>query len=372
MCSRSGAYEPTEGYAQGAVGNIDSALLRARGTGADTSEGFNKGRSPDDSAATVHGGLMRFRRTRVADRKSLARSGRLAALVFVALVSISIATSGCGQAPLRAQTAAQSQAPAGTQAQSQAALVSQTPSAEAAQPTAATNVTHTTDLHEKVMAEQGRGPGMTAPSIPTITTTVTTEASPPASTPVSTPADPSPKKDGLTTVVLTGGQTPLKGTWGGTAERLASFLLKACPSPHFTVPTSVLAGYYVRYCADAGLRADLLWAQMIHETGYGMYGGAVAPDQNNFAGIGATGNGEPGVVFTTAEAGVMAQVAHMVAYVYASSPVAWANETVDPRFDLVDPRGIVTVLSDLDGRWAVPGTGYGEAVEAIARAINAD
>jgi hypothetical protein len=131
-----------------------------------------------------------------------------------------------------------------------------------------------------------------------------------------------------------------------------------------------LAEYYVRCCAEAGLRADLLWAQMIHETGYGMYGGDVSPEQNNFAGVGATGGGAPGTTFTSAEAGVMAHVAHMVAYVYVSSPVSWANSAVDPRFDMVNPRGVASVLSDLDARWAVPGAGYGERVENIARAIN--
>ena len=35
----------------------------------------------------------------------------------------------------------------------------------------------------------------------------------------------------------------------------------------------------------------------------------------------------------------MAQVAHMIAYVYVTSPVAWANSTTDPRYDLVSPRG---------------------------------
>ena len=109
---------------------------------------------------------------------------------------------------------------------------------------------------------------------------------------------------------------------------------------------------------------------MIHETGYGMYGGAVVPEQNNYAGIGATGGGEPGASFPTAEAGVIAHVAHMVAYVYASSPVSWADATTDPRFDFVNPRGAASVLADLNGRWAVPGTTYGQNIEAIVRAIN--
>jgi N-acetylmuramoyl-L-alanine amidase len=172
-------------------------------------------------------------------------------------------------------------------------------------------------------------------------------------------------------VVVSEGQTPLKGVWNGTADQLASFLLEACPSPGFTVPTPVLAEYYVRYCAEAGLRADLLWAQMIHETGYGMYGGDVRPEQNNYVGIGATGGGTAGASFPTAEAGVMAHVAHMVAYVYTVSPVSWADASTDPRFDMVSPRGIVSVLADLNGRWAVPGTTYGQSIEAIAQAISA-
>ena len=181
-------------------------------------------------------------------------------------------------------------------------------------------------------------------------------------------ADASP--DGPTALVLTEGQTPLRGTWSGTADRLAAYLLGICPTPSFTVSAQALADHYVRYAAEAGLRADLLWAQMIHETGYGTYGGCVTPDQNNYAGIGATGGGEPGWSFSTAEAGVLAHIAHMVAYVYESSPVEWANASTDPRFDFVNPRGVAVVLADLNGRWAVPGTTYGERIEEIVRAIN--
>jgi len=173
-----------------------------------------------------------------------------------------------------------------------------------------------------------------------------------------------------TSTVLTDGHTPLRGLWDGNADTLAAFLLAESPAPAFSVSPSTLASYYVRYCGEVGLRADLLWAQMLHETGYGRYGGAVSGAQNNFAGIGATGGGEPGVSFPSAETGVMAHVAHMVAYVYTVSPVAWAGPASDPRFDQVTPRGAATVLADLNGRWAVPGTSYGQRIEGIARAIN--
>jgi len=219
-------------------------------------------------------------------------------------------------------------------------------------------------LHERVMAEHR----LREASSVAYQSTTTTSA--PPLEPAATPSDPAGGSVDATAVVLTEGQTPLKGIWSGTAERLAAYLIGICPSPSFTVPVLDLAGYYVRYCAEAGLRADLLWAQMIHETGYGMYGGCVAPEQNNYAGIGATGGGEPGITFATAEAGVIAHVAHMVAYVYDQSPVAWADATADPRFDFVNPRGAAVVLADLNGRWAVPGTTYGQSVEGIALAIN--
>ena len=297
---------------------------------------------------------MRSHGTVAADRKSVFRASLLGIAMLVTLAITSTIASGCGGTPQLSQAPEQ-----------------QTPPVSAPQPANVGTVDQLANqrsLHEMVMAEQSGERGVAAAVDPTTTTLVTSGAQLVASAFVNPPVE----RNDPSSVVRTGGETPLRGTWSGTAERLASFLLKACPSPHFTVPTSVLADYYVRYCAEAGLRADLLWAQMIHETGYGMFGGAVAPEQNNYAGIGATGGGEQGVAFATAEAGVMAQVAHMVAYVYASSPVAWANETVDPRFDLVAPRGAVSVLHDLDGRWAVPGTSYGEAVEGIARAINSD
>ncbi|MHB8870506.1 MAG: glucosaminidase domain-containing protein [Thermoleophilia bacterium] len=166
------------------------------------------------------------------------------------------------------------------------------------------------------------------------------------------------------------GATPLTGVWAGTAAELSTYLLRNESAPKFTVPTETLAGYYVKYAAEVGLRADVLWAQMLHETGFGAYGGSVSPGQNNYAGIGATGGGAPGISFATAEAGVMAHVAHMVAYVFTATPAPWANSTTDPRYDMVAPRGVARVLSDLDGRWAVPGDGYGVAIENHVRAIN--
>ena len=309
------------------------------------------------------------------DQRNLGRTARSLAVLVVALALPAFGLSGCGRdvssAPKQpAAAAAQAITTAGTRAVTAAAAPS-----PATTPTSAV----TLSLHERVMQEQKQAQALQVALQPARSQTAGQPA-PSAQapevqfgspTPSSTPtAAPTAAAVGATNVVLTDGQTPLRGVWSGTADRLASFLLATAPSPRFTVPAAELAAYYVRYCNEAGLRADLLWAQMLLETGYGMYSGDVSPAQNNYAGIGATGGGAAGASFATAEAGVMAQVAHMVAYVYPSSPVVWANSTTDPRFDFVTPRGTAVVLSDLNGRWAVPGTTYGQNIERIVRAIN--
>jgi hypothetical protein len=151
----------------------------------------------------------------------------------------------------------------------------------------------------------------------------------------------------------------------------------------FTVPLETLAKLYAVYGERFGIRADMAWAQMIHETGYGQYGGDVKPEQNNMAGIGATG-GVPGNSFASAELGVIAQYAHLAWYVYpkhlsdpycalvtqpADGPITTPG---DPRH-FVQPdgsfhKGNVRTVLDLSGKWAVGNT-YGQAIQAKANAI---
>jgi len=127
----------------------------------------------------------------------------------------------------------------------------------------------------------------------------------------------------------------------------------------------------------------MAWAQMIHETGYGQFGGDVLPEQNNMAGIGATG-GIPGHSFATAELGVIAQYVHLAWYLYPdhmSDPycVAVVQPVDGPITEPGDPRhfaqedgsvhkGNVRTVYELSGKWA-PGGNYGSAIQAIAQRI---
>jgi len=152
----------------------------------------------------------------------------------------------------------------------------------------------------------------------------------------------------------------------------------------FSVPLETLAKLYVIYGKRYGIRADMAWAQMIHETGYGQYGGLVSPAQNNMAGIGATGPGVPGNSFATAELGVIAQYAHLSWYIYpehfsepscvmvtqpADGPITTPG---DPRHfsgsDGSPHKGNVRTVYDLSAKWAV-GTDYGTNVQKKAAAI---
>ena len=110
-----------------------------------------------------------------------------------------------------------------------------------------------------------------------------------------------------------------------------------------------------------GVCPEVLYAQVMKETGYLQFGNLVQPDQCNFGGLGATGPGHPGYTFASVREGLRAQVQHLKAYA-TTEPLI--NSCIDPRFSFV-PRGCAPKTTDLNGRWAVPGIGYGESLNAI-------
>lgn len=103
-----------------------------------------------------------------------------------------------------------------------------------------------------------------------------------------------------------------------------------------------------------GVRGDIVVAQAFLETGYFKYGdgkGIVQPEDNNFAGIGATGQSNLRNTFKDVREGLRAQVQHLKAYA-STSPLQ--NSIVDPRFNYVT-RGSAKTLEALSGKWAYPG-----------------
>ncbi|MGE0767989.1 MAG: hypothetical protein AB7L90_16130 [Hyphomicrobiaceae bacterium] len=138
-----------------------------------------------------------------------------------------------------------------------------------------------------------------------------------------------------------------------------------------------IAVEYMRHGEKLGLRWDYTFYQMLLETGNlsfrGDHGrrGDVSPRQNNFAGLGATGRGEPGESFPDVPTGVLAHLQHVLLYAGETidNPVAERTRKVQEWGILKSmqrrARGSVT-FRDLARKWA-PGSNYVSGLEAIAR-----
>ena len=91
--------------------------------------------------------------------------------------------------------------------------------------------------------------------------------------------------------------------------------------------------------------------------------GWCSPEQNNFCGLGATGPDNPGVSFKTPREGVLAHLQHLYAYA-STKPLPDGYPLLDSRFDLV-ARGSAPTWVGLNGKWAVPGTTYGQSILSL-------
>ena len=120
-----------------------------------------------------------------------------------------------------------------------------------------------------------------------------------------------------------------------------------------------LARTYRSEAAKEGVNYDVAFAQMCLETGFLKFGGDTSSDQNNFAGIGADGNG-PGDRFPSMKIGVRAHIQHLKAY---ASTRRLNQPKVDPRFDHVK-HGSATTIFDLSQHWSVL-PDYGQRIKTI-------
>jgi len=130
-----------------------------------------------------------------------------------------------------------------------------------------------------------------------------------------------------------------------------------------------LADIYIQYGQYFNIRADIAWAQMCHETGFLEYTGDVQPEQNNFAGLGATG-GVTGNSFGSEELGVIAHYAHLAWYYYQNHINEYCNNQYDPRHFGSNHYNYTgdTTLNHLNGTWA-PGSTYTGKIILFANEI---
>jgi hypothetical protein len=155
------------------------------------------------------------------------------------------------------------------------------------------------------------------------------------------------------------GSVPVMGQSDLTSDQIAGFFWANQPSgsPCLTVSLEELAADFVWEGNVENVRGDIAFAQSIIETGWFRYGGAVQCGQNNYAGLGASGGGAQGASFPDADTGVRAQIQHLRAYADSTATSCSVpplhTPCVDPRFDLVDPKGKAPTWNQMgNGNWA--------------------
>ena len=159
------------------------------------------------------------------------------------------------------------------------------------------------------------------------------------------------------------------GAAEATPEQMTAFIRRRNPQPKLACSVEEIVRLYYEEAAAEGVRADVALCQALKETGFFAYGGDVLPEQNNYCGLGATGNKAKGAYFATPQQGVRAHIQHLMAYATTERPHA---PLVDPRYDLVrlyrsDIYGKIRTWTGLNGVWAVPGTSYGQDILLLHR-----
>jgi hypothetical protein len=165
-----------------------------------------------------------------------------------------------------------------------------------------------------------------------------------------------------------------------TPGRLMAFLKMR--NPGLDARYDAIATQYMRFGEQLGVRWDYAFFQMVAETGALSYwrgnrAGDVKPEQNNFAGLGATGGGERGESFKDIESGVRAHIEHVL--LYAGHPV---DNPVAERTRKVREWGLLNAwqrsfkrpvnYADLATKWAAGSRAYIGMLQAIADRFHSD
>lgn len=149
----------------------------------------------------------------------------------------------------------------------------------------------------------------------------------------------------------------ISGASSVTVDQMMAYYKANATYPTFYATTDAptlkkFCQLYLTECEKEGIRAEVAFAQAMHETNFLRFGGDVSITQFNFAGIGATGGGASGNSFDTVQIGIRAHVQHLKAY---ANDEPLSQECVDPRFQYVT-RGTAPYVEWL----AIPDNPYGK------------
>lgn len=193
--------------------------------------------------------------------------------------------------------------------------------------------------------------------------------------------------------IASSAQSPILGPASGTAES-AIVYLSARASQYEPGGVAEIVTAYRREGGPAGVDWFVALAQLAHETG-NLTSWWCARPRRNPAGLGVTGeamiaDARPGLDWAGPDAAghyrrglsfarwdpdaVRAHLGRLLAYALPAGAGTLAQRAlIDEALGLrplpAKLRGAARTWGDLDGRWAVPGVGYGERVTARANAM---
>lgn len=159
-----------------------------------------------------------------------------------------------------------------------------------------------------------------------------------------------------------------------TPENLMMFVAKR--NKRLSSKFNGISRYYQQHGERLGIRWDYAFFQMIVETNWLRYHapsgrkGDVSTNQNNFAGLGATGGGVAGEKFKNVSTGVLAHLQHIQMYsgtrVY--NPVAERTRKVQEwllPWSQKFKRPVT--FTDLTKKWSPTDRGYSNDIEGVAK-----
>lgn len=132
-----------------------------------------------------------------------------------------------------------------------------------------------------------------------------------------------------------------------------------------------IATEYMRHGEDLKIRWDIAFFQMMVETANLAYTGDVKPDQNNFAGLGATGGGVRGEKFKDVPTGARAHLEHILMYSgeKIENPAAERTKNIQEWGVLTSWQKTIKgpmTYTQLARQWAPTSKGYSTDIKFVA------